>query len=109
MLIQIAAAAGAANGAAAHAGGNPYGFWAALEQGGAIAWAVFLILATMSVFSLYILFTKLFEQNKVINQGKAVDANFWRAPTLRRRCCQARKEQRLSPGRRRRPARQRRA
>src|SRR3546814_19363657 len=36
----------------------------------------------MFVGTLYILFTKLFEQNKVIGQGKAVDANFWRAPTL---------------------------
>jgi biopolymer transport protein ExbB len=83
MLIQIAAAAGAANGAAAHAGGNPYGFWAALEQGGAIAWAVFLILATMSVFSLYIMFTKLFDQQKIINQSKRVRSSFWGNPSLR--------------------------
>src|SRR3546814_7478478 len=40
------------------------------------------LLLIMFVGTLYILFTKLFEQNKVIGQGKAVDANFWRAPTL---------------------------
>src|SRR3546814_7626966 len=36
----------------------------------------------MFVGTLYIRFATLFEQNKVIGQGKAVDANFWRAPTL---------------------------
>jgi biopolymer transport protein ExbB len=83
MLIQIAAAAGAANGAAAHAGENPYGLWAALEQGGAIAWAVFLILVVMSVFSFYIMFTKLFDQQKIINQSKRVRSSFWGNPSLR--------------------------
>src|SRR3546814_19799857 len=36
----------------------------------------------MFVGTLYILFTKLFEQNKVMSQGKAVEANFWRSATL---------------------------
>lgn len=80
MLIQIAAAAGAAP---AHGGENPYGLWAALEQGGTIAWAVFLILVAMSVFSFYIMFTKLFEQQKIINQAKRIRAGFWNNPSLR--------------------------
>ena len=83
MLIQFAAAAGAANAAAAHGGENPYGLWAALEQGGAIAWAVFLILVAMSIFSFYIMFTKLFDQQKIINQSKRVRASFWGNPSLR--------------------------
>ena len=47
------------------AGENPYGLLAALEQGGAIAWATFLILVVMSMASWYILFAKLLEQQKV--------------------------------------------
>src|SRR5690606_5056469 len=63
-------------------GTSPYGMVPALCEGGIVSQLTFLILLVMFVGTLYILFTKLFEQNKVINQGKAVDANFWRAPTL---------------------------
>ena len=62
---------------------NPYGLWAALEQGGTIAWAVFLILVAMSVFTFYIMFTKLFEQQKIINQGKRVRQTFWNSANIR--------------------------
>ena len=34
-------------------------------------------------FTLYILFTKLFEQQKIINQGRRVRATFWNANSLR--------------------------
>ncbi len=68
---------------AAPAGGeNPYGLWAALEQGGTIAWATFIILVVMSAASWYILFVKLFEQQKIINQGKKARA-FWQSSSLR--------------------------
>src|SRR3546814_16792109 len=63
-------------------GQNPYGLVPALCEGGIVSQVTFLVLLIMFVGTLYILFTKLFEQNKVIGQGKAVDANFWRAPTL---------------------------
>jgi len=69
--------------AAAPAGENPYGLMPALQQGGAIAWATFIILVTMSVFSFYILFTKLMQQQKIINQGKKVRASFWNSANLR--------------------------
>jgi biopolymer transport protein ExbB len=69
--------------AAPTTGENPYGLWEALEQGGLIAWSVFLILVFMSVFSFYILFTKLLQQQKIINQGNRVRSKFWNAPTLR--------------------------
>ncbi|WP_328281472.1 MotA/TolQ/ExbB proton channel family protein [Sphingobium sp.] len=62
---------------------NPYGLMEALEQGGTIAWTVFIILVGMSVGTFYILFTKLIEQQKVINQGKKVRATFWRAASLK--------------------------
>jgi biopolymer transport protein ExbB len=69
--------------APAAAGENPYGLIAALEQGGTIAWTVFIILVIMSAASWYILFVKLFEQQKIINQGKRARTSFWQAPTLR--------------------------
>ena len=81
MLITFAAAA-AANGAAAH-GGNPYGLIPALQQGGPLTIAVFVILVLMSVGSFYILFAKLFEQQKLINQGKKVRAAFWNHSSLK--------------------------
>ena len=69
---------------AAPAGGeNPYGLWAALEQGGTIAWATFIILVVMSAASWYILFVKLFEQQKIINQGKKARTTFWQSANLR--------------------------
>jgi biopolymer transport protein ExbB len=69
--------------AAAPAGENPYGLWAALQQGGIIAWSVFIILVGMSIFSFYILFTKLMQQQKIISQGRKVRASFWNSPNLR--------------------------
>ncbi len=57
---------------AAHAGENPYGLIPALQQGGIIAISVFVILVMMSIFSFYILFTKLMQQQKIINQGRKV-------------------------------------
>ncbi|MCF8709827.1 MotA/TolQ/ExbB proton channel family protein [Rhizorhapis sp. SPR117] len=77
MFIQFAAAA------AAPAAENPYGLMEALEQGGVIAWTVFLILCGMSVASFYILFTKLIEQQKIINQSKRVRQTFWRSASLK--------------------------
>ncbi|MEO6433647.1 MAG: MotA/TolQ/ExbB proton channel family protein [Sphingomicrobium sp.] len=62
---------------------NPYGLWAALEQGGIIAWSVFLILVVMSIGTFYILLTKWMQQQKIINQGKKVRAAFWNSPNLR--------------------------
>jgi len=44
---------------------------------------VFLILVIMSVWSWYILFTKLFEQQKIFNQGRRARATFWQSSSLR--------------------------
>ncbi len=78
MLMSIAAAA-----AAAPKPANPYGLMEALEQGGVIAWSVFIILVGMSVGTFFILFTKLIEQQKVINQYKKVRTTFWRSNSLK--------------------------
>ena len=69
--------------AAAPAGENPYGLMQALQEGGLISWTVFIILVAMSVFSFYILFTKLLQQQKIISQGNKVRASFWNSPNLR--------------------------
>lgn len=61
---------------------NKYGFVAALREGGPVTWATFAVMLIMFIGSLYILFTKLFEQNKVMAQGRDAIANFWRAPSL---------------------------
>jgi biopolymer transport protein ExbB len=68
---------------AAAANSNPYGLMAALEQGGTIAWTVFIILVIMSAASWYIMFTKLIEQQKILNQARRVRAGFWGAPTVK--------------------------
>ena len=78
MLIEILAAAGEAAQPQ-----NSFGFWEAMEQGGVIAWFTLGVLALMSVSSFYILFSKLFEQNKVMKQGQDARANFWRAGSLK--------------------------
>ena len=60
-----------------------YGIGQALQQGGIITWSVFIILVLMSIFSFYILFTKLMQQQKIIIQGRKVRASFWNSPNLR--------------------------
>src|SRR4051794_33063032 len=79
-ILALTAAAGAAPAAG---GANPYGLWQALQQGGVIAWSVFIILVGMSIFSFYILFTKLMQQQKIISQGRKVRSSFWNSPNLR--------------------------
>lgn len=55
----------------------------AMNEGGVIAWGTAIILTVMLFFSLYILFTKVFEQQKILNQYKRVRATFWGNPSLR--------------------------
>ncbi len=78
MSILFLAAAPAANPDVA----AQFGLIPALNEGGPISWSIFIVMVIMSVFSFYIMFTKLFEQQKVMNQYKQVRANFWRANTL---------------------------
>ena len=62
---------------------NKFGFMEALEQGGFIAYSTVIILGIMSFGSFFILFTKWFEQAKLMRQGRDLRNSFWRAPTLR--------------------------
>jgi biopolymer transport protein ExbB len=64
-------------------GDNPYGLMRALTEGGVIAWATFGILVVMSAASWYILFVKLFEQQKILNQGRRARTTFWQSANLR--------------------------
>ncbi|RZM24476.1 MAG: MotA/TolQ/ExbB proton channel family protein [Sphingomonas sp.] len=81
MFTTILAAAG--NAAGAEATQSQYGLIPALQQGGFISWATFGILVLFLVVSLYILFTKLFEQQKIRNQYKRVRQAFWQSSNLR--------------------------
>ena len=78
MSILFLTAAGAANPDVA----AQFGLIPALNEGGPISWSIFIVMVIMSVFSFYIMFTKLFEQQKVMNQYKDMRAQFWRANTL---------------------------
>ena len=69
--------------AAAEAPENQFGFVKAMEEGGPVAWSILAVMVIMSVGSFYILFTKYFEQAKVLRQYKSVRSQFWRAPSLR--------------------------
>ncbi|WP_299195117.1 MotA/TolQ/ExbB proton channel family protein [uncultured Erythrobacter sp.] len=62
---------------------NEFGFMKAMEEGGPVAWSILAVMVIMSVGSFYILFTKLFEQNKVMRQYKSVHGSFWRAASLK--------------------------
>ncbi|MXO48147.1 MotA/TolQ/ExbB proton channel family protein [Erythrobacter vulgaris] len=76
MIIQLLAAG-------AEAPETSFGFWQAMEEGGPVAWSILGVMIIMSVGSFYILFTKLFEQQKVMNQYKGVRSGFWRANSIR--------------------------
>ena len=75
-LYLLAPAAGAAP-------ESEFGFVQAMQQGGPVAWTILAIMVIMSVGSFYVLFTKVFEQNKILRQYKTVQGQFWRASSLR--------------------------
>jgi len=77
MLIELLAAAAEA------APQNKFGFKEALEQGGFIAYATVIILGVMSFGSFFILFTKWFEQGKILRQGRELRSTFWRAGSIK--------------------------
>ena len=62
---------------------NPYGLMAALTQGGIIAQTVFGILVIMSLVSWYIIFTKWWDQRKVLADAALLEKKFWAAPSLK--------------------------
>jgi biopolymer transport protein ExbB len=78
MLIQTLAAA-----ATSAAPQNKFGFVEALQAGGFISYATVSILGIMSFGSFFILFTKYYEQTKVIGQYRSGVPTFWRAASLK--------------------------
>jgi len=62
---------------------NPYGLLAALQQGGVIAWAVFLLLVFMSLYSWFIIITKYLDQRKINTEVAELEKKFWSAPDLK--------------------------
>jgi biopolymer transport protein ExbB len=62
---------------------NPYGLMAALEQGGIIAQVIFGLMVIMSAFSWFIMFTKWFEQRKLLAEAAEVEKKVWTAGSLK--------------------------
>ncbi len=60
-----------------------FGLLQALEEGGPVSWTIFGIMVIMSVVSWYIIFTKYFEQAKIMKQQREEVPAFWRSPSIR--------------------------
>jgi biopolymer transport protein ExbB len=63
---------------------NPYGLEAMWKQGDIVAKTTLVIMVIMSMGSWYIIFTKLFEQSKLMRSAKAVGESFWNAGSIRK-------------------------
>jgi len=62
---------------------NPYGLGALWETGGFIAKFNLIIMLIMSMGSWYIIFTKLWEQQKLLKSADAVEEGFWAAGSIK--------------------------
>jgi biopolymer transport protein ExbB len=62
---------------------NPYGLQAVWAQGDWVSRTTLLVLLLMSVASWYVLVTKLISQGRMGEQGRAANAKFWKAETVR--------------------------
>ena len=63
---------------------NPYGITAMLKDGDFVTRGTFFIMVIMSMGSWYVIFTKLFEQGKLLRSAKGVGEGFWNAGSLRK-------------------------
>jgi biopolymer transport protein ExbB len=61
---------------------NPYGLVAIWQSGDPVTRTVLVLLLLMSLFTWYIMFTKLWDQRKLRQAAKVVDKQFWTAPSL---------------------------
>ena len=61
---------------------NPYGLAALWGQGDFVARGTLIILVLMSLYSWFIIFTKLWEQSRLLRQAKEASRNFWTGQTL---------------------------
>lgn len=62
---------------------NPYGLEALWRQGDFVSKGTLVILVIMSMGSWYIIFVKLWEQYKLMAEGRQMRASFWKAASLR--------------------------
>jgi biopolymer transport protein ExbB len=62
---------------------NPYGLQALWAQGDFIAKGVLILLALMSAYSWFIIFTKWWEQRRLLKQAGEADKNFWAADNIK--------------------------
>ncbi len=63
---------------------NPYGLEAMWRDGDMVTKTTFFIMVIMSMGSWYIIFTKLFEQSKLMRSAKAAGETFWNAGSIRK-------------------------
>ena len=62
---------------------NPYGLEALWREGDFVARGTLIIMIIMSMGSWYIIFTKLFEQGKLMRSAEAVGEAFWKAGSMK--------------------------
>ena len=62
---------------------NPYGLEALWAQGDLVAKSVLVIMLIMSMASWYVIFTKLWEQSKLMRSGEAASKTFWGAGSIK--------------------------
>jgi len=62
---------------------NPYGLSALWQQGDFVAKGTLIILVLMSLFSWYIILTKIWDQRKLKSSAKQAEKSFWNAPSIK--------------------------
>ena len=62
---------------------NPYGLEALWREGDMVSRTTLIIMIIMSMGSWYIIFTKVFEQGKLMRSANAVGEGFWKAGTMK--------------------------
>jgi biopolymer transport protein ExbB len=63
---------------------NPYGLEALWKQGDFVSRGTLIIMIIMSMGSWYIIFTKLFEQRKLLKSAKAAGESFWKSGSVKK-------------------------
>jgi biopolymer transport protein ExbB len=62
---------------------NPYGLAQLWTQGGLITQSLLVIMLFMSLYSWFIIFTKLWDQRNMNKAAKVVEKSFWTAPSIK--------------------------
>ena len=62
---------------------NPYGIGALWAQGDFVAKGVMVLLVIMSAYSWFIIFTKWWEQRRLLRQAAEAEKNFWAADNIK--------------------------